>query len=329
MAGKGKRMRPHTLTTPKPLIPIAGKPIVARLVEEISNVCQEKIDTIGFVLGAFGEAVEDTLRNVAQQIGADVQFYYQQEALGTAHAVRCAEALLSGKVIIAFADTLFKGSFTLATAQEGIIWVKQVDNPSDFGVVKVDSSNIITDFVEKPETFFTDLAIIGIYYFKEGQKLQKAVHHLIDKELKAGDEYQLTNALAYMKDRGEQFAIQAVEEWLDCGNKEATVNANRRFLEFIKADANLIAKTAQINNSVVIPPVYIGEKVVLRNTVLGPYVSVGNNSCIHDSRVRNSIIQENNKISNVNLKNSMLGSHVDFIGKSADVSIGDYTSLVD
>ncbi|MCG8340172.1 MAG: NTP transferase domain-containing protein [Cytophagales bacterium] len=328
MAGQGKRMRPHTLTTPKPLLPIAGKPIVERLVEEIREVCQEKITTIGFIIGEFGKAVEENLRKIAQNIGAEAKLYYQKEAFGTAHAVLCAEEILVGRVIIAFADTLFKANFTLDTAQQGSIWVKEVDNPASFGVVNLNKNRTISDFVEKPKNFVSNLAIIGIYYFGEGQVLKRAIHDLIHKNFKGNGEYQLTDVLENMKNGGIKFVTQEVEEWLDCGNKEATVNTNKRFLDFIKDESHLIAPTAQVNNSVIIPPVYIGENVAISNTVLGPYVSVGNNSRIHDSRIQNSIIQEQSAISNANLKNSMLGSYVNFVGKSVDVSIGDYNSLV-
>ena len=171
MAGMGKRLRPHTLTIPKPLLPIAGKTIVQRLVEDIAQVSDESIEEIAFVIGNFGDEVESQLKKIAADIGATPKIYYQDKALGTAHAILCAKNSLVGKTIVAFADTLFQADFSLDEKQDGIIWVKKIEDPSAFGVVKLNDDNIITDFVEKPEVFVSDSYIIGIYYFKDGYSL--------------------------------------------------------------------------------------------------------------------------------------------------------------
>jgi glucose-1-phosphate thymidylyltransferase len=328
MAGKGKRMRPHTLTTPKPLIPIAGKPIVVRLVEEIRAACAVPIHAIGFVVSELEADAQVRLTQLAQGIGAQARFYEQHEARGTAHAVLCATALLHGPVIVAFADTLFKGSFTLDTDQESVVWANKVKNPSAFGVVKLDAQGRVTNFIEKPTSFVSDLAIIGIYYFREGARLGQALQRLVDQGIRKDDEYQLTAALEAMNKAGVRFATQEVEEWLDCGNKTATLHTNRRFLTLLKEDKDLVAPTAQLHNSVLIPPVYLGERVIVKNTVLGPYVSVGNHSCIKDARIRNSIIQTHSTIENTILNNSMLGNYVHLTDKSAEVSVGDYTTIM-
>src|SRR5688572_17519465 len=162
MAGLGKRMRPHTLTVPKPLLPIAGKPIVHRLVEDIAKVCPEKIGSIGFIIHpSFGKEVEESLKGIAKEVGAEGKIYYQEQAMGISHALLFAKELFTGKVIVAFADTLFKAEFKLDTNQDGIIWVQRVDDPSQFGVVRVDTHSVITELVEKPTQFVSDLAIIG------------------------------------------------------------------------------------------------------------------------------------------------------------------------
>lgn len=328
MAGMGKRMRPHTLTTPKPLIPIAGKPIVQRLVEDIVKVCGEKVTNIGFVIGRnFGEEVEDSLKLIAESVNATGEIYYQDEALGTAHAILCAQDIMEGNTVVAFADTLFRADFTLDTSQDGIIWVQKVADPSAFGVVKLNDSNEITDFIEKPQEFVSDLAIIGIYYFKDGAYLKNELQFLIDNNVKdSGGEYQLTVALENMKSKGTKFVPGQVTEWLDCGNKNATVFTNQRYLEYIK-DTQLVADSAKIDNSVIIPPVYIGENVQIANSVIGPHVSVGSDSSIVKSVLANSIVQTSSTIIGANLKNSMIGNFVTFEEKSKDVSIGDYNSV--
>lgn len=327
MAGMGKRMRPHTLTVPKPLIPIAGKPIVQRLVEDIARVCNEPIDQIGFVVGRFGKEVENNLKEVAASVGATGKIFYQDEALGTAHAILCAQEIMEGNIVVAFADTLFKADFTLDTSKEGIIWVQKVEDPRAFGVVKLNDNNEITDLVEKPQEFVSDLAIIGIYYIKDGAYLRSELQYLLDNNIKDKGEFQLTNALENMKNKGTKFVPGKVTEWLDCGNKNATVYTNQRYLEFIK-DQDLVAKSAKINNSVIIPPVYIGEGVELNNTVLGPHASVGDNTKIDDSRIQNAIIQKESVIKNANIANAMVGNFAKVEGRPSDLSLGDYNEIV-
>jgi glucose-1-phosphate thymidylyltransferase len=326
MAGRGSRLRPHTLTVPKPLIPIAGKPIVQRLVEDISKVCDETVDEIAFIIGDFGNEIEKNLINIAESLGAKGTIYHQEEALGTAHAILCAKESLTGNVVVAFADTLFKADFTLDNSADGIIWVKQIENPSAFGVVKLNDSNEITDFIEKPETFVSDLAIIGIYYFSDGEKLSIELQYLIDNNIKEKGEFQLTNALENMKAKGVKFKPGEVTEWLDCGNKEVTVNTNNKVLTLNK-QYNSVPESAKFVNSVIIPPCFIGDNVSITNSVIGPHVSIGNNSEIEKCIVENTIIQEDSSVCNAIIKNSMIGNKVSYNGKAQDLSIGDFTVI--
>jgi glucose-1-phosphate thymidylyltransferase len=326
MAGMGKRMRPHTLTTPKPLIPIAGKPMVQRIVEDITKVCDEKVDEIAFVVGRFGKEAEDNLVKVAQGLGAKGSIFYQDQPLGTAHAIMCAKECVTGKVVVAFADTLFKADFKMDSSQEGIIWVQKVDDPKPFGVVKLDANNVITDFIEKPQEFVSDLAIIGIYYFKDGDYLRKELQYLLDNDIKEKGEFQLTNALENMKAKGTKFTPGKVTEWLDCGNKDATVYTNQRVLEFIK-NTEIVSKTHKNSNSKIIEPCFIGENVQLIDSVVGPHASIGAGTVIENSVVKNCIIQTNSKIKNADLSNSMVGNFAEFTGKSSDTSLGDYSTI--
>ncbi|KAA5547542.1 sugar phosphate nucleotidyltransferase [Adhaeribacter rhizoryzae] len=327
MAGMGKRMRPHTLTVPKPLVPIAGKPIVQRLVEDIAKVCHEPIEEVAFIIGDFGKDVENRLLKIAESVGARGTITYQDKPLGTAHAILCAKESLEGNVVVAFADTLFKADFTLDTSADGTIWVQQVEDPRPFGVVKLNDNGEITDFVEKPEHFVSDLAIIGIYYFKDGAYLREELQYLLDNNILDKGEFQLTNALENMKNKGTRFIPGKISEWLDCGNKDATVYTNQRYLSYLQDSEDLVAGSAQINNSVVIPPVFIGENVILDNAVVGPYVSIGNGTQVSDSVISNSIVQENTVIKFANITNSMLGSFVSYKGTQADLSLGDYNAL--
>lgn len=320
-------MRPHTLTVPKPLLPIAGKPIVHRLVEDIAKVCPEKISSIGFIIHpSFGKEVEESLKKIAAEVGATGRIYYQEQAMGISHALLFAKELFTGKVIVAFADTLFKAEFKLDTNQDGIIWVQQVNDPSQFGVVKLNDKGEIVDLVEKPSSFVSDLAIIGIYFFKDGAGLAREMQYLIDNDIKDKGEYQFTSALQGLNKKGAKLMPGQVSEWLDCGNKNVTVQTNQRYLEFIK-DQKLVSANAKVTNSVIIAPSFVGDGAVIENSVIGPHVSIGENSRISDSRIKNTIIQKETRISKAVLENSMLGNFVNFEGSALDLSVGDFNSI--
>ena len=325
MAGMGKRMRPHTLSVPKPLIPVGGKPIVQRLVEDITKVCGEKVEEIGFVIGRnFGLEVEKKLIEIAKSEGAEGRIYYQDEALGTAHAVLCAEKSINGKTVVAFADTLFKADFTMDTSKEGVIWVQKIEDPRQFGVVKLNEEGVITDFIEKPEVFVSDLAIIGIYYFRDGENLKEELKYLINHDIREKGEYQLTNALENMKAKGKKFFPGRVTEWLDCGNKNATVYTNQRVLEFDKGKQHLKEKGVVIENSIVIEPCFLGENTKILNSIVGPHVSIGKGGLVENSVIKNSILQNQTIVVSANIVNSMLGNHAEVHGAALDLSVGDY-----
>ncbi|MDM1397065.1 sugar nucleotidyltransferase [Myroides odoratimimus] len=329
MAGRGSRLRPHTLTVPKPLIPIAGKPIVHRLVEDIAKVLNDTIDEIAFIIHeSFGKKVEEDLIAIAAKLGAKGTICYQNEALGTAHAILCAKEAMQGPIVVAYADTLFRADFNLEKDADSVIWVKQVEDPSAFGVVQLNDKNDIVDFVEKPKEFVSDLAIIGIYYFKSGETLRKELEYLLDNNIIKGGEYQLTDALENMKQKGMRFVPGQVDEWMDCGNKNVTVDTNNRMLGFLEQeDANYVSDNVVLENSTIIRPCYIGENVVLVNTTVGPNVSLGDNCKVENATIKNSLIQTNSTIRNANLDNAMVGNHATYDGKHTSISIGDYSVL--
>ncbi len=328
MAGRGTRMRPHTLTIPKPLVPIAGKAIVHRLMEDIVAVCNEPVEEIAFIIGDFGAEVEKKLIHIAESLGVEGKIYYQDKPLGTAHALLCAKPSLEGELVIAFADTLFKADFTLDKSKDGTIWVQKVDNPSSFGVVEFDKDGYITNFVEKPTEFVSDLAIIGIYYVKDGAFLRDEMQYLLDNNIKDKGEFQLTNALENMKRKGAKFVPEQISEWLDCGNKDSTVFTNQRYLEYLKErKEKLVADSAKLVNAVLVEPVYIGENVEIHNSVVGPHVSISANTKIKNTVISNSIVQESAHIENANITNSMIGNFAKYSGHQADLSVGDYNVI--
>lgn len=324
MAGMGKRMRPHTHTTAKPLLPIAGKPIVQRLVEDLAKVAGEPVEEVAFVTNpAFGPAVEQQLMAIAAGVGAKGSIHHQTTALGTAHAILCAQSALSGRVIVAFADTLFRADMQLDTDCDGVIWVNKVEDPRAFGVVKLDDSGIITEFVEKPQEFVSDLAIIGIYYFADGERLRQEMQYLIDNDIRDKGEYQLTNAMENMKQKGARFKAGAVDAWMDCGNKNAMVDTNTKVLDHIKEEKGLVHPGVDITDSVVVHPCFIAEGVTLDQAVVGPFVSIESGSTIRGSVVRNSIVRKQVTITDAVIGNSMLGERSSVRGHAMDLSIGD------
>jgi len=329
MAGWGSRLRPHTLTIPKPMVPIAGKPIVQRLVEGLVQAVDEKIEEINFVIREeFGQATEEKLKEVARDLNTKAIISYQDSPEGTAHAIYCAKESLNGPVIVAFADTLFRTDFKIDSEKDGVIWVNKVEDPKAFGVVKVNDDNVIADFVEKPQEFVSDLAIIGIYYFKDGEALKEEIEYLLDNKLREKGEYQLTDALENLKRKGAKFVPGEVIEWLDCGNKAACIYTNERVLENAQGKEQL-QFSKEFKNTRIIEPCFIGEDVVLENVILGPHVSVGKGSVIKNSIVKNSIIQTETSINGVILDKAMLGNKVELSLKPRDYSLGDYTTVND
>lgn len=326
MAGRGSRLRPHTLTVPKPLLPVGGKPIVERLVEDIVAMSSEKVSEIAFVIGDFGEAVERDLLNIAERLGAKGHICYQDEPLGTAHAILCGQQCLEGPVVVAFADTLFRADFTIDPQADGVLFVKRVEDPSAFGVVVTDENGSIVEYVEKPESFVSDMAMIGIYAFKDGQRLKQELQRLIDENIIKGGEYQLPDALRHMTQAGLKFTPGTVSDWMDCGNKEATVETNQRILDLTANELQPHA-SAHIENSVVIPPCFIGPHVIIKNAVIGPHVSIGDSTVVENSRIENSLIQKNSIIRHKVIANSMIGNHALLEGTPMNISAGDYNVL--
>ena len=328
MAGRGSRLRPHTLTVPKPLIPIAGKPIVQRLVEDIVSVCgDKKVDEIAFIIGDFGDQVEVDLKNVAENLGAKGSIYYQDKPLGTAHAIHCAADSMDDEIVVAFADTLFRADFTLDTEADSVIWVKQVEDPSSFGVVQFAEDGTIDNFVEKPKEFVSDVAIIGIYYFKDGLGLRKELKYLLDNNIMNKGEYQLTDALSSLLKQGKVFKPGTVNDWMDCGNKAITVETNSKMLGYLEGKAELRGENITLENSTIIEPCYIGSNVVLKNATVGPNVSLGDDCVVEDATIGGSLIQTNSTITNINLKDSMIGNHAHVDGRWTSLSLGDYSRM--
>jgi glucose-1-phosphate thymidylyltransferase len=332
MAGRGSRLRPHTLTIPKPLIPVAGQPIVHRLVKDIAKVLKQPIEEIAFILGDpafFGDDVVESLTNLALSLGAKASIYRQDQPLGTGHAIMAAKPSLSGPAVIAYADTLIRAEFDLDPNADAVIWTKEVDNPEAYGVVKLNANNDIVELVEKPKEFVSNQAVIGIYYFKDVAVLRHKLQEVLDHNVTNSGEYQINDGIKLMMADGKLFKTGTVSEWMDCGNKAITIETNAKMLGFLHEEGieQMKASTVTLDNSKITDPCFIGEGVMLKDSSIGPNVSIGNHCIIENSTVKNSLIQSYTTIKNATLDEAMIGSHVEFDGRFTKISIGDYSIL--
>ncbi len=331
MAGRGSRLRPHSLTIPKPMLPVAGAPIVAQLVEEIARVVAQPIEEVAYILGDpvfFGAEIEEQLTQVAKKLGAKASIYRQLEPLGTGHAVMCAADSLSGPIIVAYADAIIRTDLTLDPKVDGMIWVKKVENPKSYGVVQLNEDQHIAALVEKPQEFVSDLAVIGIYYFKDAAVLKSELQKVMAKPLAEGQEYLLNDGILAMMEKGAVFTPGTVQQWMDCGNPKITLQTNAKMLDILSQEGkSLVADDLELDNSKIIPPCYIGPGVVLKNATVGPHTAIGAGSRIENSSLQNSLIQKHTHIQNANLKGAMMGNFVKYNGQFDFVNLGDYSEL--
>lgn len=325
MAGRGTRVRPHSHTTPKPLLPVAGKMIVERIVETFVRTLDRTIDEIVFILGPdFGKEIKETLAAMSARHDAESTFRVQNEALGTAHAVYCAEEDLEGECIVVFADTIFD-TYTQVSVEDAdsVIWLKEVEDPSRFGVA-VHEGDKITDFVEKPSEPISNLAIIGVYYFKEAGDIKKEIEYLLDNNIRGhGDEYQLTDALDRMLKDNKVFRKATVDEWLDCGTLPAWRETSGVILEKEQHSYD----ESDYTDTKIIPPVYIGEDVEIEGCIIGPNASIAHGCSLKNSTIKNSIIRSNTKIESSEIENCTIGRHVEIKNVTREVHLGDHSTI--
>lgn len=325
MAGRGTRVRPHSHTIPKPLLPVAGKMIVERIVETFGRTLDRDINEIVFILGPdFGQEIKDALKAMSDRQNTKATFRVQETAEGTAHAVYAAKEDLNGECIIVFADTIFdmEGSVSIEDA-DSVIWLKEVDDPSRFGVA-VEKEGKITDFVEKPSKPISNLAIIGVYYFKEAGQLQKEIEYLLDNDVRGhGGEFQLTDALDRMLKDDKVFKKATVDEWLDCGTLPAWLETSGTIVEkeYEEVDADRFTETK------IIPPVYIGDDVELEHCIVGPNASIASGCSLTKCTVKNSLIQEQADLEDCNLEGSTIGRFTELEGVDQEVHLGDHSKI--
>ncbi|WP_185872783.1 sugar phosphate nucleotidyltransferase [Blattabacterium cuenoti] len=332
MAGKGTRLRPQTITTPKPLFNIVGQPLLNRLIKSLLEIVDPYfIDEIIFIINhSEKNKIEHHIINVTKHFGISIKFYYQDQPLGTADAIFKAHKSLTGPIIIAFSDTLFynKEKYLIQNIHaDNIIWTKKVTNPYYFGIVKCNSSGYITNFLEKPTKITSNIAIIGIYYFKNSSILKNELKYLLDNKLSNNQEYQFTDVLENMRKKGISFLSKEVYQWMDFGDPEKTIISNSAILYIESKKQKLIHKKSMITNSIIISPSYIEKDVFIENSVIGPYTSIGKFTNIKNSFIQQSIIQDYTILKYINIKKSIIGNYVKFTEKTKQINLGDYSTV--
>lgn len=316
LAGLGTRLRPHTHTRPKPLVHVAGKTVLGHIIERLKDL---DIDEIIFITGHMDEKIKEHARD----IDYSCKFIMQEKLEGDGAAILLAkDEITEGDCIVVFVDTLFETDLkpAIEKAKDALVWVKEVEDPSRFGVAVLEDGRI-TRIVEKPSEPISNLALIGLYYFKDAPYMMEKLSELRDKKITSKGEYRLADALGLMIEDGKDIAAQDVKVWADCGKPETLLETNRWLLE------SGHTKKADAKNSSIIDPVYIEDGAQIEDSVIGPYVSVAKGTSIKGSIIRNSIINEDARIENSNLEGSLIGEKAKVMGKTRRLSVGDDSEI--
>jgi len=321
VAGAGTRLRPHTYTQPKPLIPVAGKPIIASIIDQLVEI---GIREFIFVIGYLGDKIRDYVESRYAHLSTE--FVYQDERLGLGHAIWVARHAFEecDEILIVLGDTIFDGDLKdILRAPNSCLGVKKVEDPREFGVVALGEDGYIKQVVEKPKIPTSNMALVGIYKISEVPAFIAALQYLIDHNVRTRDEFQLTDALMYMVEQGIRFSVCAIENWFDCGKKEILLETNAMLLKRrpVQKDIPLF------ENTIIIQPVSIGQNCKISNSIIGPNVSVGDHSTLNYAIVRNSIIGSFASIEEAVLHRSIIGSDASIKGLSQSLNIGDNTEI--
>ena len=321
VAGAGTKLRPHTYTQPKALIPLAGKTILSINVDQLHEA---GINEFVFIVGYLGEKIQDYIKAKYPQLTC--HFIYQNERKGTAHAIDLARQIIGeDEVFIALGDTICEyGIKEILDSPWSMLGVKKVDDPRGFGVAEIGEDGFITRVVEKPSIPKSNMALVGLYKIKDTALLFKCLSNIITNEIKSHNEFNLTDALECMITGGSKFKSFKVENWFDCGRKESLLQSNSILLQKF---GGTIAESNKFENTIFIPPVSIAEGCDIRNSIIGPHVAVGENTIVHSSIIKASIIGSFSKLYDVMLDDSLIGNDTEVKGETRSLNIGDNTEI--
>lgn len=318
VAGAGTRLKPHTLTKPKVLMNVAGKPMIHYIIEQLIE--EKLVNEIIMITGVMGDMIDDYF---TENFDFNFRFIEQEKQLGLGHAVNCAKNKFGKNedVLIILGDTLFDLKLKeLCSSKYSVIGVKKVDDPKRFGVVEKDGQGFITRFVEKPASpsvSTSNEAIVGIYYLKNSDALFSSLDEIIEKEIKTKNEFQLTDALSDMLAKNEKLVTYEVENWLDCGKKETILDTSEYFLK-------KFGNKYSYEGCMLRYPLYIGKNVILENSIVGDNVTISDNCTIKNSIIKRAIIGEHSVIENAVIEDALIGEHVKIKKKPKEFNVGDY-----
>jgi glucose-1-phosphate thymidylyltransferase len=319
VAGVGSRLRPHTYTLPKVLLNVAGKPILGHILDRLRT---DGVTSATIVVGYMGDLVERYVRDHFPGLAAN--FVTQEELLGLGHSIWVARESIpsdGSPLFIILGDTIFDVDLeSVFTSETNSLGVKEVEDPRRFGVANL-SSGLITKLVEKPDKPNSNLAVVGLYFIKNPVLLRTCLEEIVSGDKRTKGEYQLTDALQLMIDRGERFSTFTVDGWYDCGKPETLLATNRHLLQ------KSAAAPREIEGSVIIPPVYIAPNAEITNSIIGPYATIGLGAKVTDSVVRGSIIGDDSSVSGVLLDNSIVGNNADVKGGFKRINAGDSSEI--
>ena len=316
LAGYGTRMRPHTYVRPKPLINVAGKPVLAHILDRFRAF---DIEEAIFIVGHLGDQVAEYVDTHYKF--PVVRYVEQRELKGQSHALWLARQYLSGPLFIVFVDTIMEADMDIVrrTDADGVAFVKEVEDPRRFGIAMTDEQGRVVRFVEKPDTLEHKLAVIGTYWIRDGEALVSAIEELLEKDIQTKGEYYLVDALQIMIDRGATFITQPVDVWEDCGTIDATLHTNRYLL------AHGAANDAEraFPQALIVPPCYIGENVVIERAVVGPYATVLDGAVVRDAVVRDAIVGAGAHVERALVEWSMIGDRARVHGTFRQYNVAD------
>ncbi len=316
VAGVGTRLRPHTYTLPKVLLNVGGKPILGHILDEI---IKQGITKVTIITGYMGKLIQEYVNS---KYDIDVDFVSQKESLGLGHAIWVGNHTYGDEpLLIVLGDTIFDVNLhDIMNSEYSTIGVKDVEDPRRFGVVQTDENGFINNFVEKPENYVSNSAIVGIYYIKNSGLLKESLNELISKDIRTRNEYQLTDALFMMMSKGEKFKPFQVDGWYDCGKPETLLTTN----EYLLSRADSIT---ELKDSVIIPPVYIDPTATIENAIIGPYATVAEGATVKDSIVRNTIISDGAFVCTSILENSIIGNNAMVRGHFNSLNVGNSSEV--
>lgn len=317
LAGLGTRLRPHTYSKPKPLVQVAGKPVLGHVMDSLKGLT---IDETIFVVGYLGEQIQKYIAEQYPHMRA--RYVEQNEMKGQAHAIRLAKEYIDEQVLIIFGDTIWETDFSRLSRVkgDGLIYTKQVDDPRRFGVVNLEDG-YVTKFVEKPATAVSNLAVVGVYYFRAWKRLMDSLDALIERNIQTKGEYFLADAMQLMIEEGAHLEAETISVWEDCGTVPAILKTNRYLLN--KHGSHV----RDLPGSVIMPPVYISDSAHIVNSIIGPNVSISDEAIIEHSIIRESIVSEGAHIENRVLEGSLIGKDALVRGTFQRLNVGDSSEI--